>query len=498
MFGQSTQKKKSQSSSLKKSIFVPEDYQELGIQWIIDNPFCGLFYDPGLGKTATTLFAFDYLQREGLVDSMLVVATKRIALNVWPREVAKWQGLDMSIGSIMGDPSKRLKAMKFEADIYTTNYENLVWLADNWKHNNFGRCMLVSDESTKLKHTNTKRFRAIRKHLGKFERRVILTGTPIPNGMEDLFGQMFVVDLGKRLGRYITSFRNEYFHPAGYKGYDWQLNAGADDLIYDVISDVIHRVDDSVLDLPPLIVRDRKVSLSRKAWRTYNEMEREFILELEGGLVTALNAASKSSKLRQIANGAVYETPDTEDLDDTPKNEKRKVLNIHDEKVEEAVELIKEQHRPCLIAFEFTHDRVRLAKAIMEDKELAKRMPKNDKGQHYVPYISGGVSDKEADKLIDWWNQGVLPVLLGHPDSIAHGLNLQDIPAVVIYFSLGYNLENHEQFYRRVYRKGQEHSVYVFRLVCENTIDEDIVDALERKDLNQTTMLDALKKRHGM
>lgn len=489
----STQSALKRKSTFSTKRFKPEDYQESGVQWLVDKPYAGLLWDPGLGKTATVLHAFELLQGQGKVDSLLIVATKRIANKVWSDEVAKW-GLKFHVSKILGTPKERLKAMGEFADVYLTNYENLPWLCKNWKENDFGKCMLVCDESTKLKHTNTGRFKALRKHLDKFPRRVILTGTPIPNGMHDLFGQMFVVDRGVRLGQYITQFRNAWFHPTGYMGYKWELNRGAEEKIYDAVEDVINRVSAEVLNLPELIIVDRRVTLPKAAWDKYVEMENEYITLAEEGAITAANSAAARSKLRQMANGAVYYTPEEADLFDELLNTERKVATLHNEKSAELIELLEEmQGRPALIAYEFTHDRLAIEKAILSSS-LASTLPRY-KGEPYVPYIGGGTTDKAAEKYLDWWNAGSLPVLLGHPQSVAHGLNMQETYASVIYYALSDNLELYEQFYKRVYRKGQEHTIYLFRILAEDTVDEDIVATLEGKDRSQSAMLAAMLER---
>lgn len=430
------------------------------------------------------------------METLLVLASKRIADKVWPDEIAKW-GLGFRTAKILGTPEKRLAALKSECDVYLINYENLAWLVNNWGHNNLGAVMMVCDESTKLKHTQRKRFKALRKILKSFHRRVILTGTPIPNGMHDLFGQMYVVDQGESLGPYITAYRNRFFHPTGYMGYKWELNRGAEEEIYDAIEDKIHRVNADLSKLPPLKFVDRKISLPDKAWKQYVQMEQDYVTRVEEGLVTAANAASASSKLRQMANGNVYAVDDGEDADlfDIIANEKREIVPVHDEKTAELVELLEElQGMPALISYEFTHDRLAISKAILKSS-LKTEMPKNAKGEYYVPYIGGGVPDKVANQYIDWWNSGVLPVLLGHPTSVAHGLNMQEVVAAVIYYALSYNLEEYDQFYKRVWRKGQQGTVYVYRIVAEDTVDEDMIEALKDKDHTQQSLLTAMRER---
>ena len=487
----SSKAKRSANSSGWK--FIPHSYQEEGIKWLISKSYNGLFWDPGLGKTATVLHAFDILQKKDFIDSVLIVAKKRIVRKTWPDEIRKWLP-DLSISSIMGSEKQRIEAMRYEADVYLINYENLRWLCKNWKLNNFGRCWFVADESSKLRNINTKMFKTLRHKLKDFERRTILTGTPIPNGMINLFGQMYVVDLGESLGQYIGTFRNRYFEPTGYMGYQWSLIPGCEEQIYDAIADRILRSDSSELDLPELVNVTRSFTLSDDVMQLYKEMEEEFLIELESGVVTATNSAVASGKCRQIVNGAIFDSPDPTDGDDNPRS-KKQWHPVHEEKIEELVELLQELNgKPALICYEYRHDRERIEKAILSDQMLSSLMPRKD-GKPYVPYIGGGTKDKDADQYIDWWNEGALPVLLGHPESMAHGLNMQEVNAAVVFFSMTWNMENYEQFVRRVWRQGQEHPVFVYHLIAEGTIDERMMATIEEKQTNQQDLLNGLLRR---
>lgn len=358
------------------------------------------------------------------------------------------------------------KAFNTDSQIYLINYEGLGWLESKLKRSDKHKFdMLVFDESSKIKNTKTKRFKIVKRIAPLFSRRYILTGSPIPNGMKDIYGQVYALDLGKTFGQYITRFLTTYFYPAGYMGYDWRLQPGMEKEIYKKLKNLVLRFGKEEIDLPPLNIVDRKIVLSDKVQKIYKELENEFIIELEAGIVTAANAATAGSKLRQIVSGNIYD-------------ENKKAIPIHEEKLEELIEIVEElQGSPCIISYEYRHE-LAMLQGIFPD----------------APYIGGGVSAKEGSKIEDRWNRGELPVLLGNPESIAHGLNLQESGHTIIMFSLTWNLENYEQLIQRLWRQGQKNTVTVIHLVAENTIDETIIKALKQKDRTQQNLLNALKE----
>lgn len=410
---------------------------------------------------------------------MVVVAKLRIIYSVWPREVKKWK-LPFTVSILHGKGKE--DALYEDSDIYLINYEGLGWLLDN-----IGRkgtflelekipglkkpmrkliqsTMLVLDESSKIKNTRSQRFRILRKMLNHFTRRYILTGSPAPNSLMDIFGQIYALDRGEALGENITQFRNSYFYPTGYMGYDWKLQPGADKLIYKAIKPLVLRFGHDLLDMPPLIPVIRKVTLPPKARKTYDELHDEFIAEIESGTITAANAGVASGKCRQVANGGVYDSVGD-------------VHHIHDEKTEELLELVEElQGDPVLVAYEYEHDLHRLQKAFPG-----------------APHIGSGVSVQEGARIEAEWNAGNIPVLFGHPESIAHGLNLQESGCNVVFYSLTWNLENYEQFIERVWRQGQANTVTVHHIVAEGTVDEILLRALEYKDRTQQSLLTAME-----
>jgi len=436
---------------------------------MLKNKAAGLLLAPSLGKTLITLFAFYILRKRKEVDTLIVVASVLIIHSVWLREVKKW-GFPFTCSMMQGTPKQREKAFDKDADIYLTNYENLEWLErqliKSRKPYKFDMCVL--DESSKIKNTKTKRFKIIKRIAKLFKRRYILTGSPIPNGLKDIFAQVFFLDLGKSLGQYVTAFLNRYFYPSGYKGYIWLPLPDSFDKIFKLVKPFILRIGHEVLDMPPLHKVNRIITLSGKVKQQYDDLENEFIAEVNGGVIVAENAASKSAKLRQMTGGNVYDSDGT-------------TINIHEEKVEELKEIVDElQGSPCIVAYEFRH----------ELAVLQKHFPN-------APYIGGGVSAKEGDEIAEQWNRGNVPVLFGNPASIAHGLNLQESGYHLIMFSMTWNLEYYEQLYQRLWRQGQKNTVFIIHLIAEGTIDEAMLKAVNAKDKTQRAMLEALQAHYN-
>lgn len=475
-----TQSQKRALSSKKSSgSFVPHDYQKEGIRFVISRPTAGLFLKPGFGKTAVMLHAFKLLRSKGYARRWVIVGTRRIIHRVWGREVQKW-GLDIKVGIAHG-PRKDEVLRDESNEIVLVTYDCWKWLLPALKQIKKERRIklkergklfdgIVFDESTKLKNWGAQRTKRWRSLLDEFTRRYILTGSPAPNGLMNLFAQIWLLDGGERLGRYITAFRNEYFYPTGYMGYEYKLQDDAEDRMFDAISDIIFRVSPDKLKLPPLTFVDRRVKLEGDARKAYDRMEQDFILRLEEGVITAVNAGVKTQKMRQIANGAVY-------LD----GRERKWKTLHDEKLDELEDLIDEfTGDPALVAVEFKHDVERIRARLGKD----------------IPYIGSGLSDKKADAIIDEFNEGSVPVLLANPASVAHGLNMQGYARNVVFFALDWNLENYEQFVQRLHRQGQKRPVVVYRIIAEDTVDEDIVQSTGAKDRTQQRALAAFEERY--
>lgn len=448
--------------------WVPKPYQEEAVRFLIERAAAGLFLDPGLGKTSISLAAFKILKARDMVDATLVLCPLRPAYLVWPKEIQKWTEFSRLKFEILHGEDKAA-ALRRRADVYIINYDGLGWLAEELRgFRDWPFQMLLVDESSKVKHTNTLRFKILRPMLAGFRRRYILTGSPTARHLLDIFGQAYVMDRGASLGPYITKFREEYFYPTGYGGYQWAPKADAQKRIFKKLAPrVLRMAGEDYLKLPPITYNDVIVELPKEARRVYDQMENSLRADVESGRVVAANSGVASLKCRQIANGGIYTDPG------------RKVSEVlHAAKSDAVVELVEGlEGQPVLIAYDFIHDLERLRKALGID----------------VPYLGGGVSPKEAKRLEEAWNAGDLDVLLVHPESAAHGLNLQAGGRAVIWHSLTWNYENYDQLNRRVWRQGQKLRVVIHRVIAKDTVDEAIVASLKNKKGGQDNFFKALQ-----
>ena len=451
-------------SSLIK--FKPHKYQVEAITWLLKKPSAGLFFPPGLGKTAIALNAFKILRDKGIVNKVLVIAPIRVCHIVWPEEIKKWVDFyDLTSTVLHGkDKERRLSE---DVDVYLLNPDGMKWFSRHvTKLLSAGDWMLIVDESSNFKNSRSKRFKTLKKWLSKFKRRVIMTGTPAPNGLENLWGQIFILDGGKRLGPYITAFRNKYFFPSGYMGYEHTLQPGADQEIYKKIDDIVVHKSRDEIDMPDLLVNRIPIELPPAGMKIYREMKNEFLAIADEKLLTAVNSAVMSGKLKQISNGASYD-------------EGKEIAYVHDAKIEALQELIESlQGCPLLVFYEFRHDLSRLMSVYPE-----------------APYLGGGITPRDAAMTITEWNKGNVPILFLHPQSAAHGLNLQAGGCQdVCWFSITWDQELHEQATSRVWRQGVDGAVTVHYLIGRNTIDEHIMQILDGKANLQNALLLALEK----
>lgn len=453
------------------------------------SPAAGFLLAPGLGKTSIILFIFKILRSLGYVDALFVLAKKKIVYNVWKQEIKKWR---LPFRSTILHGSKKDSRLISKRDVYLMNYEGLRWLSAKKQRRSFfidgRRVMLACDESSKLRNTNTARFRYLKKLLDSFVRRYILTGSPVPKGLMNLFGQIYVLDQGKSLGRFITHFRNQYFEPAGYMGYDWKLQRGAKKRIYRKIGHLIVRYGHDQLDLPPCTPLYKYFDLPKKARKVYDDMEKEFVAEFRDGEVTAANAAVASGKCRQIANGGLYFDEEGGLNYRRDRKAKRKFRTIHAEKEEALVDLLEElEGEPALVGYEFHHDKSRIR------RYLERHAPQYAE----APFVDGALKPKVERKILRGWDRGDYPVIFGQISSVAHGLNLQGRGGIVIYYSMTWNLEDYEQFYQRVWRQGQKRRVLVYHLIARDTVDEMMIGRLGKADRAQQKFLKAMERRYG-
>lgn len=398
------------------------------------------------------------------IDRVLVIAPKRVAEDTWTREHEKWDHLKhLRMSLILGNPDQRLRAAEADADIYVIGRDNLVWLVDHFERlRKWPFDMIVVDELSGFKNPQSKRFRALRKVLGVTKRIVGLTGTPSPNGLMDLWAQVYLLDRGERLGRTLGEYRARYFRPgahSGYVVYKWNPLPGAEEAIRDKLSDLCVSMSAAdYLALPDRIDNTVPVKLSAKEYELYKRMESEQILQIEGEDVVALTAAAVMTKLLQMANGRVY-------------GETGGAVDIHRKKLEALRDIVESLGEPVLVFYSYKHDLERIQEALPDARTL------------------------DGPEAIADWNAGRIPVLLAHPASVGYGLNLQEGGRMIVWYGLTWSLELYQQANARLYRQGQTKPVIIHHLIAEGTVDEQAMAALQRKDTSQAALLAALKER---
>lgn len=441
--------------------YEPHSYQKYATDFIERNSIAALLLDMGLGKTSITLTAinnllFDYFD----AHRVLVIAPLRVAKNTWPEEIEKWSHLsNIKYSVVVGTEKERISALKENSDIYIINRENIPWLVEKSKLP-FEFDMVVIDELSSFKNYSSKRFKSLMKVRPKIRRIIGLTGTPSSNGLMDLFAEFKILDMGVRLGRFIGQYRNAYFTPDKMNGpivYSYKPLPSAEKIIYEKISDItISMKATDHLKMPELIECETVVQMSEKEKKSYTTLKKELVLSIPDGEITAANAASLSNKLSQMANGAIY-------LED------KEFVTIHDRKLDALEDLIESANgKPLLVAYWFKHDLERI-KERFDIREI-----------------------KTSNDIKDW-NDGEIPVAVIHPASAGHGLNLQSGGSTLVWFGLTWSLELYQQTNARLYRQGQNDTVVIHHIVTKDTIDEDILKALKRKDKTQSSLIDAVK-----
>ena len=464
--------------------WTPRSYQLTAISFLLSNPRSGLFLDPGLGKTSSSLSAIDILRKSDEIKGVLLIAPLRVVYSVWPQEIDKWSNFKDISSTILHDKTKNT-LWGPQKDIYIINPESLKWLHTelliNLKQGK--QCpfdTLWVDESTKFKTHDSSRFKYICDMLPLFKRRHIMTGTPSSKSLLDLWSQTYILDEGGCLGSNFYKFRNKYFETEDWNKYNWNIKDFSSDEIHEAIAPLILDMSaKDYLDMPELLFNDININLPDKAFKHYKRMEKEFFLEMDGLEATAEATAQASMKCHQIANGRVYEDiPEGLDEDEIREFKKiRKPIQVHKSKIEALKDLVEELNgKPLLIAYHYKHD-LQAIKSALGD----------------VPYIGSGVNPKQTQKLVEDWNSGKLPILAGHPLSMAHGLNLQSSGNDICWYSLTWSLEDYLQFNARIYRQGVKGSVRVHHLISKNTIDEVMLSRLGERAKGQHDLRLALK-----
>ena len=448
--------------------FNPYPHQRAGIDWIIDRPACALLWGMGTGKTVTTLTAVDLLLHDLMEDGpVLVIAPKRVAEDTWSKEANKWEHLrHLRVVKIMGTAAQRTEAVRsiFEgpfAEVYVINRENVVWLVEllgsRWPFP-----VVVIDELSSFKSAQAKRFKALRRVRGRIRRLIGLTGTPRPNGLEDLWPEMYLLDQGARLGRTLSAFRARYLVPEKMNGhivYSYRPREGAEEEVYSRLGDICMSIrKEDVLQLPGQIYEDVELTAPPALLKKYKTFERDQVLECldEDGEIVAGTQAALTNKLLQFANGAIY------DMDG-------KVHHLHDIKLDALEEMLEAAGGdPVLVLYAYKHDAERIRQRV-QCRAL----------------------DTSAD--IDAWNRGEIPVALAHPASIGHGLNLQHGGHIIIWYGLTWSLELYQQANERLNRPGQQHVCRIYHLILKGTHDERVLKSLTNKDKGQAAAIEALR-----
>lgn len=436
------------------------DYQKKAVDFIQTKERCALLLDMGMGKSVSTLTAISDLFDGFAVNKVLVIAPLRVANSVWAQEKDKWDHLrHLNVSVCTGTEKQRIAALQRDANVYVINRENVVWLVDHYKKK-WPFDAVIIDESSSFKNPSAKRFRALKKVLPYTNYMVLLTGTPSPNSLMDLWPQMYLVDFGDSLGRTVTGFRQRFFEQ-DYGGYRWKIREGCSEKIHSLISDrVISMSAEDYLELPDRIDLIENVELPASVFKKYKELESTLLAELDTGEeIEAISAAALANKMLQFANGAAYH------------DEHKNWAEIHAEKLDALSDLVEDNpDENILVAYNYRFDLDR----------LQKRFPKSV------------VLDKEQD-TIDRWNRGEIKMLLAHPASAGHGLNLQSGGSMIVWFGLNWSLELYQQFNARLHRQGQTKPVRIVHIVSKGTIDERVMLVLKDKDAVQANLLQALK-----
>lgn len=444
--------------------FKPHPYQKVAIEKIVENDMYGLFLDMGLGKTVSTLTAISILMYNQFeINKVLIIAPKRVAEDTWTREVQKWDHLKhLTVSKVLGTEAQRRKALMIQADIYVINRENVQWLVELYGKKKWPFDMVVIDELSSFKNAKSNRFRALRKVRPLVNRIVGLTGTPAPNSLIDLWSQIYLLDMGERLGKTFSGYRDRYFNYDPYR-FQTTLKPESENNIYNKIDDIcISMKAKDHLQLPERIHNVIELELSPKERTLYKELEKERVLEFSDGDIVAQTAATLSGKLLQLSSGAAY-------------NEFGEVQYIHDVKLDALEDIIEEANgKPVLVFYHFKHDIDRIKKRFKQAEEI------------------GG------PESIERWNNGKIPILLAHPASAGHGLNMQDGGHIIVWFTLNWSLELYMQANARLDRQGQKNSVIIHHLVLKDSIDERVMSVLEGKEERQEALMDAVKARMDM
>lgn len=444
--------------------YQPHEYQKRATQFIIDNRYCALFLDMGLGKTVSTLTAIDILKNDYLeIDKVLVVAPKSVALNTWSGETAKWDHLrKLRISVAMGTAAQRTKAIERDADIYVTNRDNVKWIVDYFKKEPWPFDTVVLDESSSFKNPSSQRFKALRKIRPQLRRVIELTGTPSPNGLMDLWPQIWLLDMGERLGRTLGSYRSEFFTAGRRNGavvYDWIARPGARQRISKRLADISMSMQASdYLDMPDVIDGGLALALPPDEMRDYLAFQREQLMQLDNTDIEAVTAAALTNKLLQYTGGALYD-------------DQHNWHEVSTAKLEALQDIVESTDESVLIYYQYQSEKDRILKMLPD-----------------------AVTFTGEPELLESWNAGKIRLMLAHPASVAYGLNMQAGGHIIVWYTPTWNLELYMQANARLHRQGQTKPVVIYHLIAAGTIDERVMQALNCKNGSQAALLKHIKE----
>ena len=444
--------------------YQPHEYQKRATQFIIDNRYCALFLDMGLGKTVSTLTAIDILKNDYLeIDKVLVIAPKSVALNTWSGETAKWDHLrKLRISVAMGTAAQRTKAIERDADIYVTNRDNVKWIVDYFKKEPWPFDTVVLDESSSFKNPSSQRFKALRKIRPQLRRVIELTGTPSPNGLMDLWPQRWLLDMGERLGRTLGSYRSEFFTAGRRNGavvYDWIARPGAMQRISKRLADISMSMQASdYLDMPDVIDGGLTLALPPDEMRDYQAFQKEQLMQLDNTDIEAVTAAALTNKLLQYTGGALYD-------------DQHNWHEVSTAKLEALQDIVESTDESVLIYYQYQSEKDRILKMLPD-----------------------AVTFTGEPELLESWNAGKIRSMLAHPASVAYGLNMQAGGHIIVWYTPTWNLELYMQANARLHRQGQTKPVVIYHLIAAGTIDERVMQALNCKNGSQAALLKHIKE----
>ena len=444
--------------------YQPHEYQKRATQFIIDNRYCALFLDMGLGKTVSTLTAIDILKNDYLeIDKVLVIAPKSVALNTWSGETAKWDHLrKLRISVAMGTAAQRTKAIERDADIYVTNRDNVKWIVDYFKKEPWPFDTVVLDESSSFKNPSSQRFKALRKIRPQLRRVIELTGTPSPNGLMDLWPQIWLLDMGERLGRTLGSYRSEFFTAGRRNGavvYDWIARPGARQRISKRLADISMSMQASdYLNMPDVIDGGLTLALPPDEMRDYQAFQKEQLMQLDNTDIEAVTAAALTNKLLQYTGGALYD-------------DQHNWHEVSTAKLEALQDIVESTDESVLIYYQYQSEKDRILKMLPD-----------------------AVTFTGEPELLESWNAGKIRLMLAHPASVAYGLNMQAGGHIIVWYTPTWNLELYMQANARLHRQGQTKPVVIYHLIAAGTIDERVMQALNCKNGSQAALLKHIKE----